>query len=247
MSNPELTSKLKVKNPALSATEILFDADEPNTVYFPVEHRGKEYRVGHTFAPVSDSRYFQYWEEVANNLNKMAQRGGLSVDHMKPQIKLWDELVQARIGYKESVGWKEKVHILDKSNAVRILFLVTVPDEDQEKAAETDLIDDEDETSVIPLDCYQNGVLIGTSHTLRQETQSELDEFMAIDGNLPPKGQLASAVKKKTRAERLCDLYDAVCISQTGYVNRVPAWHKELVIVRFFQRQVLRMGKSLSY
>lgn len=237
------SEKLQTKAPE-SAGIILFNADAPNTIYFPHEIKGVTYRVGHTFEPLADSRYFQYVSEIEQAAKRIAQKETLEAKSFDPQAHLWNDLVSGRVGYaNEKADWKDRVHVFTKTNVVKLFLSSTIVEDEKEQAAEGELPDDSEETLEVHLNAVQNGALIGTRHIFREESVDDLDEYFAIKSNAPQKNVLASA-KKKTKVERLCELYDSVCVEQKYYEGRVPAWHKVVVVEHFFEHRTVLLGKS---
>lgn len=240
------TVKLQEKPPVYKSEIVLFDASSENTVYFPHEHKGKLYRVGHTFKPLNDDRYFQYVDEVGKAANRIAQTEVLETQNFAPQEKLWNELASDRIGYaKNPEDWKERTALFVKANAIKLFLQVGAVPIETEEAEEGELLDDSEELFETKLNCVQNAIAITTSHFWREETREEMDEFLAIQAGAPQKGVLASGVKK-TKEQRLCELYDAVCVEQKFYAAHVPAWHKKEMAEQYFRQRFLLLGKSIN-
>jgi hypothetical protein len=244
----KLTDELKEK--IIEEKEVLYDPDAENTIYFAVEAKGKEFRVGHTFAPLTDERYFKFeaeGEASAKRIQRRVQKDDLGIDteDFSPIERLWDDLCISRVGYAEKGDWKQRVKYPEKIETVRAFFFVDLPETEIEaEAGDGELLDDDDVQVSVRLDAYQNGALISTEHFLGEASRAQIDEFFAIKANRLPKGVIASAKQKKA-GERYCDLYDALIDSTIGYAGRVPAWHKERVVMRYFDR-VLEVGKLQS-
>jgi hypothetical protein len=120
---------------------VLYDADAAQDVSFYDERRTPDGHIevlaAHTLAPLSDELLFQREREyVEQSKNKSA----LST---KPTEKLWREMAQSRIGYKERADWKDKVKGVDQLNVISALMHLA-PIEDEAVLSDEYLIDDED-------------------------------------------------------------------------------------------------------
>lgn len=222
--------------------DVQFDADAPNTIFFSTAAKGKTYRVGHTFSPLTDERYFKYSSEGLSAAKRIAKRQSIETDDFTPQENLWNDLCVGRVGYKERADWAEKVKLFEKIDTIKTLLFAELVESDDD-VAESELLDDDDVQTIIRLDVYQSGALISTTHVLREASRAEVDEYLNARAGRPQKSALASSLKK-TVEERLCELYDALIVDQNGYANRVPAWHKEKVVESYFGT-VMSVGKSM--
>lgn len=241
-SSKESMKAHKEKVPSISTETIVYDADSVNKIFYVHTQKGKEYRVGHIWQPVSDERYFQYVVEAGRAAKQIERNQALETAFFEPNVKLFDEFVSDRIGFAENPDWKEKTAEFTKSNSTKKYFSAEVIEKDAIPAEESELLDDSEETFETYLNVVQNGVLIGTTHYWREETKDEMDEYLAILANAPRKNVLASA-KKVTADERFCALYDSACVNQDGYKARVPAWHKHLMAKQFFEERFALLGK----
>lgn len=232
--------KTEYKETPVVEKKILFDSEAENTIYFIAESKGKSYRVGHTFLPVSDERYFKFASEVLASAKKVFKRNGVETNDFLPAENLWDDLCISRIGYVEKANWKEKVKLFEKIDTVKTLLFTDIVETETDESSE--LLDDSETQVIIRLDVYQNGAMISTEHYLNEASKAQIDEFFNIQNKRPSKNVLVSG-KPKTPEERYCDLYNALIDTTIGYKTTVPAWHKEKVIDAFFAKSV-EVGKS---
>jgi hypothetical protein len=220
--------------------EVLFDSETENTIYFEIESKGKSYRVGHIFSPLTDERYFKFSLETAASAKKIVKKESIETEDFLAAENLWNDLCTGRIGYVEKADWKRRVKLFEKIDTIKTLLFADIVETESESSEE--LLDDDEIITSIRLDAYQNGALISTEHFLGESSRADVDEFILAKGKKPQKGVLASG-KIKSYEERLCALYDTLIQNQTGYKNRVPAWHKEKVVEGYFD-VVMDVGKS---
>ena len=223
----------------------LYDADSRQTIPLEIEKSGRRYRVSHTLEPLSDDRWYQLERERDGARRRITKDQAFSTAAFAPNSKLWQEIAVGRAGYAERDDWRAATHIFDRTQAVSaLLSAVPVPPPDEQ----SDILDAEllaDDEYVITLQVMQSGVLMATTHFLREETTEEMDQYLAIQSEKPGPFDLPSAAGSlKCAAERLAALYDRIVVSSDGYTGRVPAWHKAAVAKEHFGRQFLRMGKS---
>lgn len=233
-ANKTLPDKANETN---NPTESLYDADASQIIPLEITKGARSYNVAHVLRPLSDERYFALDAE----LEEVSRRNeNLSSALYEPKHRLWRELVEERIGYKERPDWREKTHQSDAVQAVNaLLFAETAEGSDAPVFEE--LLDDED-LSVIALKARFSDREIETTHSFREETKAEFDRFVAIVTGAARREKLAS-MKKRNATRDLCELYDAVCAEQSGYAGRVPAWHKIVAVRAFFENQFSRLGK----
>lgn len=237
-------------------TSILYDSGASQIIPFEykktVIRNGKRIlqkaRLTHTLIPLSNERYFEYEAETERLSDKVKRTLKLSMALWEPKLKLWDDLAESVTGYPE----KEAVHPSDRIRAVEALLEVEILDPDLiEFDIETETVEDVgtidiDEFTAIPFrTMYAGAVILNMSHSFRQETKAEVEEFFAIEGDEPTPGVLASAVKL-TKAEKLYNLGKRLLKDTEGYAPgcEVPAWHLAGTTRSFFLRQLARMGKG---
>jgi hypothetical protein len=239
----EFTTEYEPKTPRLVDEILLYDADAPNLISFLRPQNGKAYQVGHRLNPVSDERFFAYRKEIEAVTKRIVQQERLSADDSEPQIRIYDESAVERIGYEQRDDWKQRTSQVDKIRAVTGFFQVSPVIDEEEEAAEGDVIRDDEEIEIV-LKVVQDGKLIFLSHFFKEETAGQTDEFLAISTNTVSKNALASAAKM-TREERLCNLYDSMRPKAIAYKSRVPAWCKEAAVRRFFETRLAILGKPV--
>jgi hypothetical protein len=229
---------IEAKEPQL----IEYDSRISQRVPLQLEQNGNNIRVAHILKPLTNERYLEYQDQVADLATRIKK---ISTEIMSPQYQLWCDLVEGREGYKERDDWKEKTHKNDAVAAVSALLSTQVLDNSEVEGAKAELYD-EDALTVIHFRALQSGVLIGLSHSFREETKAEADEFLAIDAGQDDANNLASA-EKITKQERLYRLGKKLLKEHTGYADGsdIPVWHLAATTESFFLRQVARMGKFL--
>jgi len=224
--------------------EILYDSNATQIIPLTLTKNGKDFRVSFTMKPLSNERYFAFELEVSK-MNEKAKR--VSTDLYIPKEKLWSDLVESRAGYKETPDWKTATRQTDAVAAIQaILHTQVLAENEIEQETDEELFDD-DALTAIPFRALQSGVLITLTHSFRQETKAEMDEFLAIETDATNQNALASAVKL-SKAEKLSILGRKLIRETEGYASgsEIPAWHLAATIETFFVRQMARMGKSLN-
>lgn len=232
-------TKTAIEKPNTDSAVFSYDADAAQAIPLEITFRGRDRRVIHNLAPLTDARFFQLERERDEAKKRLVKAGGLSTEAYAPNTALWDDLAQSIEGFAPDAEWKTKTHFLDKTNAIGA-FLHTA------EVEEEDPLDDDlltfDATFEVKLSVLQSGVLIETTHVFREETKAEFDEYLAIMSSKPRAGALAKFAQVSS-AERMTDLYDALTQGASPYVGRVPAWHKLAAVGIHFSRQLARMGK----
>lgn len=90
------------------------------------------------------------------------------------------------------------------------------------------------------------GALLTLSHSFREETKAEYDQYLAIDSEQPDENSISSA-DRKTKVERMYLLGKKLITETSGYAEgEIPAWHIAATTEAFFARQSARMGKFLE-
>lgn len=221
-----------------------YDMTAEQTIPFSLEKNGKPYRVSHKISPLGDLRYIAL-EDRKEEVKKNTVRSQTAV--LKPSTDLWDDLIIERIGYAAVDDIRKKTYIMDKVKCILGLLytkikLNSIPEEPSD-VLEADILFSDDEANEVILEVLQNGVLITTNHFFSEETQDQMDEYLSILTGSPVPNKLASMGHKKSKAERLVDLYDEVHLRHFGYKDgtEVPAWHKVPAVMDFFARQFSRM------
>jgi len=220
---------------------VLYDATAPQRVPFTITKNGKDFPVAHVLKPLSDSRYFEFQEQMSTMADRLKR---LSTSMYGPKDALWQELVESREGYREREDWKESTHQSDRLAVVNALLTVHLTDEPVDVESEDELFDDES-LVVIPFQAMYNGaLLLNLSHSFRQETKHEMDSFLSIETDEPDPNILASAAKR-SKSEKLCELGRKMLKDRVGYAEAsdVPAWHLAATTEAFFLRQIGRAGK----
>jgi hypothetical protein len=223
----------------------LYDSRISQRIPFTLERDGHSYPLAHILGPLNADRYFEFELAVEQMSSKFKK---LTVGIYEPKHSLWLDLVESREGYTERSDWKEKTHQADCLGAVNALLHTQVLDDsDVETPGKKSKLFDEDALIAIHFQAMQSGVLMSLSHSFRPETQSELDEYFAIESNAPMPNTLASA-EKMSRAEKLHNLGSRLLKDRTGYADGsdVPPWHLATTTESLFLRQLARMGKSLK-
>lgn len=212
-----------------------------------LEKNGKIYRVEHHLKPLTDSRFFSL-EKQKEDISKTVSRSQTSI--LMPTATLWDDLILARNGYAPTDDIK-KTYLMDKVKAILGLLYCKVVEIPDNKKEEVDVLDaevlfDESELNEIKLEVMQSGIQMTTTHFFKEETQDQMDEYLAIISNTPsPSGMASAARDKRSKAERIAELYDEVHLKHFGYVDgtEVPAWHKLPAVMYFFAYQFNRMER----
>lgn len=234
-----MTKAKEAKEPSL----ILYDSTKPQRIPLRLEKPGQTFTVYHNLEPLTNERYFEYQNDIVDLASRIKK---ISTAITSPQQKLWAELVTGRAGYKERDDWKEKTHPNDAVAAIAALLSVQVLDNSEIESSDKAAVYDEDELTVISFRALQSGVLMTLSHSFREETKAEADEFLAIDVGQADENNLAAA-EKMSKQERLYRLGKKVLKETEGYAEcEVPAWHLAATTETFFLRQASRMGKFLQ-
>lgn len=243
--------KAKEKKEATSEVNIpeeayLYDTDSLQIIPFTVTQGNKTVRASHTLNVPSNERYLQMQSEIEDVISRAKKASSLIFD---PKIKLWRDIVVSRQGWVERDDWKDRTHPADAIGVINALFWVSVLDEEDQIVSDNDeiLLDDDDGYIVKFNTRFGAAELQGLSHTFRQESKAEMDEYLAIIANEPNSNELASAAKR-SRVEKLYRLGTKLLVGRTGYTDEseTPAWHLAFTTEAFFTRQLARMGKSLA-
>jgi hypothetical protein len=237
MTTKAKTAEVQAENP------VLYDSNADQAIPLNLEKNGREFRVIHRVGPLSTDRYFAYMRSVEQLTVRLKK---ITTGILDPQYQVWKDIVTAREGYKDRPDWKDATHANDAVAAVAALMHVQVLENDESELQESDGIYDEDELTVIQFRALQSGVLMTLSHSFREETKKEADEFLAIETDQPIDGKLASA-EKLSKAEKLFELGSKLLKDRTGYADGsdVPPWHLAATAEAFFARQSARLGKFL--
>lgn len=239
------TEPFKPKDPTEALDPILYDVREPQTIPFRVNRGGKDFRVAHTVQPPSNDRFFQLQSELEDSLTRAKKASTIVFD---PKFALWKEIALSRDGFKDRDDWKEVTHPSDAVGVVNALLHVQVQTEDEMEITNEDELLDDEALYVVGFNAQQgNALLIGLSHSFREESKAEMDEYLAIMANEPNPNELASAVKL-SRAEKFNRLGKKLLKGRSGYADgsETPAWHLAFTTEIFLARQLSRMGKSLA-
>lgn len=222
---------------------VLYDAGKAQSVPLTIEKNGQEFVVRHNLAPLTNERFFEYSDQVETVVKRLKN---LSTAILDPQYKLWLDLVQGREGYKDRDDWKAATHRNDAVAAIAGLIHVRVLDNEEVEAVNEVVVYDEDALTEITFHALQGGVLLTLSHSFREETKAEADEYMSIEVNQPNDSNLASA-ERLSKNEALCRLGNKLLKGTEGYAegSEVPAWHLAATTETFFVRQAARLGKFL--
>jgi len=224
---------------------VLYDAGAGQTVPLLLTKSGKEFRVSHTLNPLTDERYFSFLTDTLDSIQKAKK---LTTDFYGAKYRLWSDLVISRQGYKERRDWKEVTHQSDCIAVINALLHIQILDDTDANTATDDVLFDDESLSVIAFNAMQSGVLISNmTHSFREESKAEMDEYLAIKSNDPVPNTIASAVKLSDE-EKLCRLGRKILREWTGYADgsEIPAWHLAATTDTFFARQIGRMGKSFA-
>lgn len=224
-----------------------YNATLSQTIPLRLEKNGKIYRVTHELKPLTEARFFSF-EKQKEDLNKTVSRSQTSA--LIPTVELWNDLIVDRVGYASTDDIK-KTYIMDKVNAILGLIyskVIEIPDNGKEEIdiLDAEMLFDDSELNEIKLEVMQGGVLMTTSHFFTEETQDQMDEYLSIISNTPSPSRLASTARdKRSKAERVAELYDEVHIKHFGYAegSEVPAWHKLPAVMYFFAYQFNRMER----
>lgn len=217
-------------------TNQIYDRNKNQQVPLSIQKGNVVFDVAIEFSPLSDERYLAFADSYPNFAKKIKT---LTFDLYSPLAELGRELAVARHGYKERSDWREKTRDSDYINAMKGLLTVRVADNTEN--AET-LLDDDEETYIELISNF-NGEEKKTKVWFREETKTEMDEFLAAVGDEPRKGVLASA-KKISKERRLFELFQAISTKTENYENDdIPAWHAIEAISGFMNLQIIRMGK----
>lgn len=244
--------------PEVDTATILYDAGASQTIPLEltkvVRRDGKrilkKIRLGHTLGPLSDQRYFQLQEEIDKTLNRAK---AVTTALYKPKFDLWQDLNETTSGYPEKYDFAANPS--DCIKALDALIEVQIPEiELAEFDAETDEIEEDaelvlDELTVVPFRAMFSGALIvNLSHSFKEPSKADHDEFMAIETNAPISTNRLAAAEKRTTAEKLFDLGRRLILDREGYAegSDTPAWHLAATTRAFFLRELARMGKSLG-
>lgn len=229
----------------MSAEPILYNSKTTQGVVLKLEKNGREYRLVHHLSPLTDERYFRFQESEANTIARLKK---INSQATEPVYKLWLDLCESVEGYAYKDDWKDRIHREDAMAAISGLLFVQVIDESEmeEDTALPDLYDDSVPTRV-QFRAMTGGALVTLTHSFREASQSESDEFLAITTNQPNDRELASAVKK-SEAQKLYELGKRILVDADGYApdSTVPPWHLAQTVKAFFIRESERMGKFLT-
>lgn len=240
-----LTTAFEEREPIVINEPVLYDVREHQTIPFKINRGGKDFRVSHTIKPPSNERFFQLQSEIEDSLARAKKSSTTIFD---PKFDLWKEIALSREGFKERDDWKEVTHPSDAVGVINALLHVQIQAEEEMDITNDDELLDDEALYVVAFNAQQGNTLItGLSHSFRQESKAEMDEYLAIMANEPNSNELASAVKR-SRAERFYRLGKKLVKERSGYANgsETPAWHLAFTTEIFLARQLARMGKSLA-
>lgn len=223
---------------------ILYDPRIPQHIPLELEKSGQTFKLHHNLSPLANDRYFDYQDQVTALASRIKK---FSTAILEPQHKLWLDLVESREGYKERSDWKESTHPNDAVAAVAALLSVQVLDNDEIEPKVEAAVYDDDALHIIAFRAMQSGALLTLSHSFREETKAEADEFLAIEAGQADENNIASS-DKVSKQERLYRLGRKILVETEGYADgaEVPAWHLAATTEAFFARQTARMGKFLK-
>lgn len=204
----------------------LYNADLKQRIPLNITSKGKEFRVYHTLAPLSDADFLA----LADVTRKARGEKDEIPDLIGARAALWEKLVESVEGYRECDDWKRRVKADDRIAATKALDYANpaLPDE----ADEGELADfDEDRTHT--LDVLFCGQVVRTTHTLREPTADHRKKFSSL------LKRAATVVKKDGERfeEKIAAYYDDLAVDVTGYAptSRIPIWHKTTVVLEHFK------------
>lgn len=228
--------KKKEKFDNVKTKDALYDADAKQTVYLDIHKGSKVYDVSWEMNPLDDETFFTLTDELPENARRLKDK--VSTEIFMPLAEIGSTLAIKRHGYKERADWKEKTKPADYVSIMNtILKAEIITDE-----INTDeLLDDSEETPVT-LSVVFNGVEIRPIIYFKEETQAQIDEFLAIMAQQPQRNVLASA-KKKSNERRMYELFTQLHAREEKYKSRVPAWHAVEAVKSFLDMQLGRLGK----
>lgn len=231
------------KTPAESTEPILYDSRSPQRIPLELEKSGQTFRLYHNLQPLSNDRYCEFQNRITELATRIKK---LTTAILEPQHELWKELIDTREGYKERADWKEATHTNDAVAVITALLMVQVLENNEIEPKEGAPVYDEAALHIIAFRAMQSGALLTLSHSFREETKAEADEFLAIEANQSDDNNLASH-DKVSKQERLYRLGKKLLQESDGYAegSEVPAWHLAVTTETFFARQAARMGKFL--
>lgn len=238
----ELTTVYE-ERPPQAGPPTLYDVSQPQTIPFTITRGGKSFRVSHTVQPPSNERFFQLQEDIDETLSRAKKASTLVFD---PKLILWKEIVISRTGFVDRDDWKEATHPSDAVGVINAMLHIEVQAEEEQDVTNDDELLDDDALYVVAFNAQQgNALLTNLSHSFRQESKAEMDEYLAIISDQPSPNVMASAVKM-SKAERYYRLGKKLLQGSTGYASDIPAWHLAFTVEVFLARQLGRMGKSFA-
>lgn len=223
--------------PEVSDEPILFDRDKTNVIGFDITKNRRSYHVEHTLRPLTDERFFQMAKEGQEALKRATR---VTTELMQPRLDLWHELVDSVSGYKEREDWQKGVHYLDKLTAINLL-VHTQPIEEEPVFDDSLALDDQ--PVEVRLRVLQCKALIEVKFRFREESQKQMDRFLAIDENTPKTPGVIASHQQLTQPEKLYNLGKELLLDTEGYVGQPPAWHLAVATKVFFSGQADRVGK----
>ncbi len=217
-------------------TSNLYDATVNRKIPLTISKGGREFGVAIEFAPVSNDEWFDLMSAIPEAVKRVKR---VSIELFAPFAELGRAKAVARYGYKEKPDWRTATRDSDFISGLKSYLNVVA---DIESIATDDLLDDDADTP-IKLKSEIEGFDWETCIYFREESKTEMDEFIALLNDQPNKTALATH-KKTSPERRLYALYEALNTRVEGYTDDVvPAWHAAEAVKTYFDSQLVRLGK----
>jgi len=233
-TNPDLIDD----EPQEEITQVIYDADAKQNIPLKLAKGNRLHNVEWEINPITDDEFFALMEAMPDNAKRVNR---LSVELLAPFAELGKKKALSRKGYKERADWREKTKIQDYISIMQSYLYVVADD----KSFSTDeLLDDEAETPVSLIAGF-SGKKVKTVCYFKEESQDDMDEFIAARDGAPPKNALASAAVLSSE-RRIYKLYKKLHVRHENYASRVPVWHAIEAVTAFLSAQITRLGKPLE-
>ena len=214
--------------------QTLFDADAPQRVRLALVQEGEQIEVVHILNAPTDEQILAYVNAGYTGNEEAAFASG---------EQIWNQLISGAEGYQgddaepDVLALCGGVDAQDKFFAIEngLLATRTLPLPKAAPGKKFVLGNSGSAGATFKLGVYSNGAEIVTTHVLRRPTTEEYRQGQAWQ---------AQQANGNARAEAMVTLYDKLKMSVAGYVSRVPAHHKVIVVLAHLRRQQqLVMGK----
>ena len=231
-----------------------FDANIKQRVEMDRIVGGKRYMIAHIFNPVLDEDYFEY-ERRKKNIQRVFGTTNLSIigesQNLGAAAWLWNKLITKREGYEAIDNWKDTVAVQEKNTAIEGLLGAAVVEGDDAEIVDArpgELLNPNlPELNKIQLEVFFNTKKLITTHSFQTPSAQDVEEFQTLLRQSATttrrvggvfKTQNTAVITVSTKVKQLCGLYDKLIQQSEGYVDRVPAYHKDVLVGELFSQEL---------